>query len=59
MVRWGWGTKMPGEEDEQSVIETVYQELRMEILRAVLLPGTKLSENALAKDFSCSRTPGA
>ncbi|MCI2104977.1 MAG: GntR family transcriptional regulator [Sphaerochaeta sp.] len=50
---------MPGEEDEQSVIESVYQELRMEILRAVLLPGTKLSENALAKDFSCSRTPGA
>ncbi|MCI2097808.1 MAG: GntR family transcriptional regulator [Sphaerochaeta sp.] len=48
---------MPGEEDEQSVIESVYQELRLEILRAVLLPGTKLSENALAKDFSCSRTP--
>jgi DNA-binding GntR family transcriptional regulator len=50
-------TIMTNCEQDDSVIETVYQDLRTEILRAALLPGTKLSENTLAKDFSCSRTP--
>ncbi len=41
----------------QSGVEELYSILRKRILDEVYYPGEKLSENALAKEFSCSRTP--
>lgn len=38
-------------------VEELYSVLRKRILDEVYYPGEKLSENALAKEFSCSRTP--
>lgn len=35
----------------------IYLELRRQIIERVLLPGTKLSENSLAKRLNVSRTP--
>ncbi|WP_320130317.1 GntR family transcriptional regulator [uncultured Sphaerochaeta sp.] len=45
------------EEKNTSLIETIYQTLRFKILQGTLNNGEKLSENTLANDFHCSRTP--
>lgn len=37
--------------------EEIYDTLRKKILEEAYYPGEKLSENALAKEFDCSRTP--
>ena len=37
--------------------EEIYQELRRRILTGRYHPGQKLSENSLADEFACSRTP--
>jgi len=37
--------------------QKVYQVLKKEIVRGILEPGSKLSENKLAKEMQVSRTP--
>jgi DNA-binding GntR family transcriptional regulator len=41
----------------KSLIEMIYQSLRNNILQEKLAKGEKLSENTLADEFHCSRTP--
>jgi DNA-binding GntR family transcriptional regulator len=41
----------------KSLIDTIYQSLRNKILQENLEKGEKLSENTLAQEFECSRTP--
>lgn len=38
-------------------VETIHQTIRRRILIEEYFPGQKLSENALAREFGCSRTP--
>ena len=39
------------------LIDTIYNHLKRQIRQGLLPNGAKLSENTLAKEFSCSRTP--
>lgn len=39
------------------LIETIYEHLKDQVRQGLLQNGAKLSENNLAKQFSCSRTP--
>ncbi|AEV31020.1 transcriptional regulator [Sphaerochaeta pleomorpha str. Grapes] len=41
----------------RSLIDTIYQNLKNDILQEKLAKGEKLSENTLAQEFHCSRTP--
>ncbi len=40
-----------------AIIEEIYQDIRHKILKNEYIPGSKLSENSLAVDYNCSRTP--
>lgn len=48
---------MPPAPKTPSSFEAIYNALRKRILSEVYIPGQKLTENALAEEFSCSRTP--
>jgi len=42
---------------EENGYEHIYQDLRSKILNEVLVANSKLSENNLAREYKCSRTP--
>lgn len=42
---------------KSQLIDTIYNHLKHQIRQGLLPNGAKLSENTLAKEFSCSRTP--
>ncbi|NCC12776.1 MAG: GntR family transcriptional regulator [Spirochaetia bacterium] len=42
---------------KSQLIDTIYEHLKNQVRQGLLQNGTKLSENNLAKQFSCSRTP--
>ena len=42
---------------KSQLINTIYNHLKHQIRQGLLPNGAKLSENTLAKEFSCSRTP--
>ncbi|ADY13562.1 transcriptional regulator, GntR family [Sphaerochaeta globosa str. Buddy] len=44
-------------QSKSQLIDTIYNHLKHQIRQGLLPNGAKLSENTLAKDFSCSRTP--
>ena len=48
---------MKAKENNSSLRERVYSELRMDILSGRINPGARLVESALAKDMGVSRTP--
>jgi len=41
----------------KNLIDSIYQDLRTKILSEIIHPGQKISETALAGEYSCSRTP--
>lgn len=42
---------------KNQLIDSIYNHLKRQIRQGLLPNGAKLSENTLAKEFSCSRTP--